>query len=57
MNNQSFLTLTTEQRESITNNMVGAMQILYASVKARKEKEFVEKIQNERSKNGKSKRV
>lgn len=53
MNNQSFLFLTAEQRETIINNVVGAMQILYASVKARKEKEFIEKIKNEKIQYGK----
>ncbi|MCL5409650.1 MAG: hypothetical protein M1607_02195 [Patescibacteria group bacterium] len=46
MNSQSFSKLTPEQQEKVIDNVVNAVQILHASVKARKEKEFIEKIQN-----------
>lgn len=61
MNNQSFSKLTNEQQEKIINNVVGAVQLLYQSVKQRKAKEFVEninmKMKDEGEKNGKYKRV
>ena len=61
MNNQSFSKLTNEQQEKVINNVVGAVQLLYQSVKQRKAKEFVEninmKMKDEGEKNGKYKRV
>lgn len=44
MNKQSLLTMKQDQKEVVISNVVRAVQILYTSVKERKEKEFVEKI-------------
>lgn len=56
MKNQSLSALTTEQQETITDNMAEAMQILYASVKARKEKEYLNYKEDEK-KDGKTKTI
>ena len=57
MQSQPFSKLTPEQQEKVIDNVVHAVQILHASVKARKEKEFIEKIKNGKNKYGKNKRV
>lgn len=50
MQSQLFSKLTPEQQEKVIDNAIKATQILHASVKTRKEKEFLEKIKNEKFK-------
>ena len=59
--NQSLSKLTPEQQEKVINNFVEAVQLMYQSMKQRKIKEFIEKIDEEMKnggkKNGKYKRI
>lgn len=61
MNDQSFTKLTSEQQDKVINNFVEAVQLMYQSMKQRKIKEFLEKInkemENGEKKNGKYKRI
>jgi len=61
MNNQSFTKLTPDQQNKVIDNFVDAVQVMYQSMKQRKIKEFLEKInkemENGEKKNGKYKRV
>ncbi len=50
MQNQSIQKISSEQMKKVTENAVEAMQILYATVKSRKEREFIENIKNEKYK-------
>lgn len=57
MQSQPFLKLTPEQKEKVIDNAIKAIQILHASVKARKERELLEKIKNEKFKFNKQART